>query len=148
MHEYVSYHRSLIYANIGQYLEANHFSADGTVPETLAYRHIEGNDTKICRRLRRRILQKNVRRALQMTCTKLLLGFSAVNDFYELQAIVRNPFLVWRVGLAAVDQILQNSAPQDANEIICLLLVADVMRCVGIGILPDQLSKLFCTSIE
>jgi hypothetical protein len=102
-------------------------------------------DKEVSRQLRRKLLQRNVRRALKRTCMKL--GSLSQRE-PRLQALALDNLHVWQVGVRAINQVLHNSAPRSFQDTMCLILVAETLRSVGVGILPDKEAKPFCSPDE
>jgi hypothetical protein len=148
IHAEVKHHRTLLFT-CDSHLLNTHCDSTSRLRNQCAQEHVLSYiDTEISRRLQRKLLQRNVRRALAASCSKLAIGLPQLQSSVRLRALITDSLRVWKTGVNAIDQLLQNSALQVFHDTMCLILVADALRSVGVGTLPSQEPKPFCSSEE
>ncbi|KAF1948135.1 hypothetical protein CC80DRAFT_24595 [Byssothecium circinans] len=87
------------------------------------------------RRLKRLFIRRVLRKTLRDKCGELrdLLSTADGSDqtsLHQLSALAENPVRVWKSGLNAINNVLNDVLPKSTQEVISLILMADSMRSV------------------
>jgi hypothetical protein len=82
----------------------------------------------------RQILGSHLHRAFRKRCRQVLdesTSHLASPAFTSFASSFSNPGMKWKKGMRTIRELIDQSAPENLDQVICCLLVADAMRRLG-----------------